>query len=67
MGEIIRLDDVRREYEAARRCEAEAKNWDARTARILERFAATTRARAATRAQANGSDGREPIACPWDE
>ena len=64
-AEVIRLDLVRKEYEAARRCEAESAQWDAKTASTLQRFATTLRERAAARSGMHGGNGLQAVPEPW--
>jgi hypothetical protein len=66
-GEVIRLSDVRKDYAAARRCEAVADDYDPGTAETLRLFAGELRRRAGTLAAIHGGDRLQPVAGPWGD
>lgn len=65
MGDVVRLDVVGKEYEAARRLEARAKRFDPKTAGTLRLYAGELRRRAGARTAMHGSEGRQSLAAPW--
>ena len=65
-AEVIDFGSVREAYERAKACEAEARNCDAKTKAILNRFAQHLRsqARGNGTARTTGGAGRQSRAAP---